>query len=153
MNRIRATVRPAHTGDREALVAFRRDLWPDGPEAEHRAELDAYFAGKARESLTVLVAVDPASTPIGFCELSIHPYAEGCSSERVGYLEGWYVLPDARRQGVGRALVDAALDWARGQGLTEFASDTAADNTLSAAAHRALGFEDVGLIRCFRLDL
>ncbi|MGH7515538.1 MAG: hypothetical protein ACREOQ_21760 [Gemmatimonadales bacterium] len=35
----------------------------------------------------------------------------------------------------------------------EFASDTLADNAVSARAHRALGFDEVALIRCFRKPL
>lgn len=54
------------------------------------------------------------------------------------------------RQGAGRALVAAAEVWAREQGCREFASDTELENTESAAAHRALGFDDAGAIRCFR---
>jgi aminoglycoside 6'-N-acetyltransferase I len=38
-------------------------------------------------------------------------------------------------------------------GCSEFASDALAENTASAAAHRALGFEEVEVIRCFRKRL
>jgi aminoglycoside 6'-N-acetyltransferase I len=100
----------------------------------------------------VLLAHDGAA-PAGFAEISIRHYAEGCSTDRVAFLEGWYVVPEARNRGVGRALVAAAEDWGRSQQCTEFASDAEADNSVSAAAHRALGFEEVGLIRCFRKDL
>jgi aminoglycoside 6'-N-acetyltransferase I len=54
---------------------------------------------------------------------------------------------------VGGALVRAAERWARSQGCREFASDAEADNRVSAAAHRALGFAEVGVVRCFRKDL
>ena len=49
--------------------------------------------------------------------------------------------------------MQAAEEWARSQGCVESASDAEADNDESARAHRALGFEDAGLIRCFRKDL
>jgi len=116
----------------------------------HRGELDRFFAGS--QAAPVLVAEDRSGL-VGFAELSIRPYAEGCETERVGFLEGWFVVPEARHRGVGRKLVAAAEAWARSVGCTEFASDAEADNESSAAAHRALGFEDVGLIRCFRKDL
>jgi aminoglycoside 6'-N-acetyltransferase I len=83
-------------------------------------------------------------------ELSIRPYAEDCVTDRVAYLEGWYVEPGVRRTGIGRALVAAAEDWARTQGCSEFASDAIIDNDVSAAAHRALGFQETVQIRCFR---
>ena len=90
---------------------------------------------------------------VGFAEVSIRPYAEGCRSSRVAYLEGWFVLADARNLGAGRALIGAAEDWGRAQGCSEFASDADPGNDLSRAAHRAVGFTDVGLVRCFRKDL
>lgn len=86
---------------------------------------------------------------LGFVELSIRPYAEGCEGTQVAYLEGWFVVPEGRKQGVGRALVQAAEEWAREQGADEFASDSNPDNEAGYAAHCALGFRDVGLIRCF----
>ena len=33
---------------------------------------------------------------------------ESATSTPVGYLEGWYVVPDHRRKGIGAALIDAA---------------------------------------------
>jgi aminoglycoside 6'-N-acetyltransferase I len=146
-------VRAATPADRDAWALLRRALWPDTPAEEHAAEIDAFFAGTAREPLAALLAEDPAKGLVGFAEVSIRPYAEGCRTDRVGYLEGWYVAPDFRGTGLGRTLVRAAEEWARGQGCVELASDTEEANTASAAAHRALGFTDLGLVRCFRKDL
>ena len=47
----------------------------------------------------------------------------------------------------------AALEWGRAQGCVAFGSDAVADNETSALAHRALGFEEVDVIRVFRKDL
>ncbi|MCZ6675746.1 MAG: GNAT family N-acetyltransferase [Candidatus Poribacteria bacterium] len=146
-------VRAARPEDVEFLCEFRCALWPDGSADGYSCELDAFFAGRSCEPLEVLVAEGGAGQLLGFVELSIHRYAEGCTTDRVGYLEGWYVIPEVRGQGVGRALVEAAEAWARAQGCTEFASDAAVDNDVSTAAHKALGFDEVGLIRCFRKDL
>ena len=144
------TVRRAAVADAGALARLRHALWPEGSLEHHRGELERFFAGS--QAAPVLVAEDRSGL-VGFAELSIRPYAEGCETERVGFLEGWFVVPAARHRGVGRKLVAAAEAWARSVGCTEFASDAEADNESSAAAHRALGFEDVGLIRCFRKDL
>jgi aminoglycoside 6'-N-acetyltransferase I len=94
--------------------------------------------------------VDDRGAAVGFAELSIRAYAEDCTTDRVAYLEGWYVVPDARRQGVGRALMAAAETWGRSQGCTEFGSDALLDNDVSEAAHLALGFEETVQLRCFR---
>lgn len=146
-------VRPAAAADREAWLRLRAALWPDGSVAEHARETAAFLDGRAREPLAVLLAIDAGGRAVGLAELSIRPCAEGCRTDRVAYLEGWYVEPDARRRGVGRALITAAENWARAQGCTEFASDAHAANRVSAEAHRAVGFEEAGLIRCFRKAL
>ncbi len=146
-------VRAAKPSDAAAWLQLRHALWPDHTEAEHRDEIDRFFAGDAREPLAVLLAEDGAGCPVGLAELSIRAYAEGCRSDRVAYLEGWFVVPKARGRGVGRALIVAAEAWGRSQGCREFASDAQPDNEVSTAAHRALGFVEVGLVRCFRKDL
>lgn len=140
--------------DVPAWLEMRRALWPTTSEAEHRQEIEDFLGFRSRrEPQAVLIARDESARPVGFAELSIRAYAEGCATDRVGYLEGWYVAPGARGTGVGRALVEAAEAWSRGQGCTEFASDTEWDNAASTAAHLALGFTDVGLVRCFRKAL
>jgi aminoglycoside 6'-N-acetyltransferase I len=146
-------VRAVTAADARAWLLLRRALWPDDAEAGHTAEITAFLEGRAREPLAVLVAADGADRLLGFAELSIRDYAEGCDTDRVAYLEGWYVLPDARQRGVGRALLAAAEAWGRSQGCLEFASDAELANGVSAAAHRAMGFTEVGQVRCFRKDL
>jgi aminoglycoside 6'-N-acetyltransferase I len=143
-------VRPVTPADSDAWLDMRCALWPEGSAAEHRAEVTRFFAGLLREPLQTLIAVDSAGGPVGFAELSIRSYAEDCVTDRVAYLEGWYVAPGSRRQGVGRALVLAAEEWARAQGCAEFASDALLDNVVSAAAHKALGFRETVQLRCFR---
>ncbi len=107
-------VRPAEILDAAPLVPLRAALWPSLSAAEHAAERAAVFAGTAAEPEAVLVAVrDDPSVAMGFAELSRRAYAEGCGTSPVGYLEGWYVAPSWRRQGIGRALVEASEDWAR----------------------------------------
>ena len=153
MNETTHNIRAVTPADADAWLRMRCDLWPDGSVAEHGAEIERFLAAELSQPLAVLVAVNAAGDVLGFAELSIRPCAEDCVSDRVAYLEGWYVVPAARRQGVGRALVAAAEDWGRAQGCTEFASDTVLDNAVSAAAHKALGFEETVELRCFRKDL
>jgi len=146
-------VRAATLADKQAWLRMRRALWPDDEGDSHAREIDEFFAGRLKMPLEVLLALDENGNPIGFAELSIRSYAEDCLTDRIAYLEGWYVMPLARRQGVGRALVVAAESWAKRQGCTEFGSDALLDNHASAAAHRAVGFTETVQIRCFRKSL
>jgi len=145
-------VRRAMHTDSASWLRMREALWPEEGSG-HALEIQHYFEGKLENPLEVLVAVDGFGELIGLAELSIRRYAEGCVTDRVAFLEGWYVDQQHRRRGVGAALIAAAEAWGRKQGCTEFASDALLDNELGAAAHRAVGFEEVERIRCFRKSL
>lgn len=152
-------VRPVYRPDRAEWVRMRTGLWPEDGAAEHDAEITAFFATDAfqwAESLLtcqVFVAVRPAGGLCGFVEASIHPYVTGCRTRPVGYVEGWYVDPDLRRQGLGRKLLAAAERWALDQGCQEMASDAHIENTVSYEAHRALGFAVSSRLVHFRKPL
>lgn len=133
---------------------MRRALWPEDQPEEHADEIAAYFAGEfPRGPWQALVAEAEDGSLIGFAEVSIRAYAEGCTTAHIAYLEGWWVDEAHRRSGVGTALLQAAEEWGREQGCTEFASDADPQNAVSINAHLALGFKDAGLVRCFRKSL
>ena len=60
----------------------------------------------------------------------------------LGNVEGWYVEPDLRGKGIGRALIARAEAWAKQMGFTELASDAELENEESIRAHGALGFRE-----------
>lgn len=146
-------IRSVTAADARAWLRMRCALWPEGSVAEHRGDIERYFAGQRREPLEVLFAVSTEGAAVGFAELSIRNIVDGCATDRVAYLEGWYVEAHARRQGIGRALVRAAEQWAVAQGCTEFGSDCLIENEPSRAAHLSLGFEETGRVRTFRKDI
>ena len=148
-------IRPARPSDHAALARMRHALWPDGAVAEHERDLDVIFAGgwSATYPYVILVA-DDGGELAGFAEVTLRSRADGCDPLRpVGYLEGWYVDEGHRRTGVGRELMRAAEDWARGQGCSEMASDTWLDNDASQRAHEALGYEVVDRVVHFKKRL
>ncbi|MBI3654496.1 MAG: GNAT family N-acetyltransferase [Acidobacteria bacterium] len=126
-------------------------LWPQGSREEHEAEIKNMLVNDAKDA--VLVCDTETGGLQGFIEVSIRSYAEGCSTDGVGYIEGWYVDEGARLQGVGRALVEAAEAWAMSQGCVEMASDTELENLVSQKAHARLGYEEVERIVCFKKRL
>ncbi len=136
-------------------MSVRRAGAPDAGvlEAMRIALYGAGAAGEPHEDVAFLWDA-PDHGPIAFLELGLHPWAEGCESAPVPYVEGWYVEPPWRGRGIGRALMQAAEDWSRAGGYTDIASDAVLDNTASLAAHRALGFRAVQRVQFFakRLD-
>jgi aminoglycoside 6'-N-acetyltransferase I len=146
-------VRAVRECDLELWLRLRIALWPDGTESEHRHEIESFFRGPVTEPRAVLMAFGEAGEALGLAELSIRPCAEGCTTSRVAYLEGWYVVPEAPRAGIGRALVSAGEAWGREQGCVEFASDTQPENEASRRSHEAVGFANAGLVLCFRKSI
>jgi aminoglycoside 6'-N-acetyltransferase I len=134
------SVRAMGDGDVEMVRALMRQLWPDG---------GAYdFAGE-----TVFVWDRGDGSIGGFVSVSIRPWAEGCASEPVPYIEGWFVEDDLRRHGVGAQLLAAAEEWARAGGFTEIGSDAELDNEISVAAHLRLGYRTTTKLQFFQKDL
>lgn len=108
---------------------------------------------RARSDAEVFVAERADGSLAGFVEVGTRPYADGCDTSPVGYIEAWYVDAGVRRSGYGRALLTAAEEWARGRGYGEIASDALLDNEVSHAAHRRAGYEEVGRVVQFRKSL
>lgn len=143
-------IRRATTDDLGDWSALRAQLWP----AEHPAEHAVYAAQWLAEANTdAFLAFDSEERMVGFLEVDLRPYAEGCVTSPVAYVEGWYVIPGQRRHGVGGALMRAAEDWARARGCAEMASGTELENGGSQDAHQRLGFARVQTLVIFRRSL
>lgn len=132
-------VRPATEADKPEWLRMRCLLWPGEDPKRMALEQDSILKN-ARTP--VFVARRPDGRLGGFLEAGTRDYVDGCDGSPVGYIEGWFVDEDLRRLGVGRALVGAAEDWARGCGLQEMGSDAHVDNQVSILAHLALGYRD-----------
>ena len=126
---------------------MRAALWPDEDAVELGEDVEALLADATQ---VAFVAERDDGGLCGFAEASVRRYANSNDESPCAFLEGWWVDEDVRRSGVGRALIAAVEDWARAQGFTELGSDALLDNTLSHAAHRALGFEERERVIYFR---
>lgn len=143
-------IRRVSAEDRNEWLRLRMALWPDTTAEEALAEMDEILSDP---SAPVFVAVREDGRLGGFLEGGLRKYADGCQTSPVGYIEGWYVEEDLRRQGVGSKLVRALEDWARKQGCAEVASDTWLTNETSIQAHLALGYEETERLIHFRKKL
>jgi aminoglycoside 6'-N-acetyltransferase I len=131
---------------------MRASLWPEEDIEALAHDTVRFFAGNDLGA-TIFVAEANDSSLVGFLELSLRSYAEGCAASPVPFIEGWYVAAEARHRGAGRRLAEAAENWARVRGFSEIASDTQVSNAMSQAAHEALGYEESERIVCFRKSL
>ena len=145
------TVRPLRETDLDEWFRLRKLLWDATSDDDHKSEmldiLDHY------ESQLVLFADAGGGHLIGFLEASIRPYVEDCSTDHVGYLEGWFIEPEFRKHGIGRELVRQAEAWAREKGCTEMASDAEIGNDRSLTAHLNLGYQETSRLVHLRKEL
>lgn len=133
-------VRLVTPSDDAEWLRMRDALWPGIPVAQHRVEMEPYRSNPRFAAFVV----DRGNGRLGgFLELRERPFADGCESAPVPYIEGWYVDADLRRTGVERMLVEAAERLAVERGFREIASDCVLENDVSLAAHTALGYEEV----------
>lgn len=132
-------VRAVAPDDSDAWLHMRSALWPDARREELAEEIRAYVSAEHPAERAFLYE-DAGGRLCGMLELSLRPFAEGCSGSPVPYIEGWFVEPAARRRGAGTALVRHAEQWAIAHGFDEIASDALVHDAASLRAHEALGF-------------
>jgi aminoglycoside 6'-N-acetyltransferase I len=144
------TIREIREGDRPDWVRLRESLWP-GSLSDHDIETQKYFHERAQSPIVFVAETE--GRVVGFLELDFRKYAPGCQSSPVPFIEGWHVESAYQRRGVGRALVEAAEARARAMGHHEIASDSEVDNADGIAAHRALGYDEIERVVCFRRQL
>ena len=117
-------IRHVRPTDTEMWERMRCDMWPDGRE-DHGPEIAGFFSGTRAEPEAVLVAEGAGGHLVAVAELSIRTDLPSRLGQPVGYVEGLFVVPEARGQGIVRSLLRASREWARQQGCTGFASDRA----------------------------
>jgi aminoglycoside 6'-N-acetyltransferase I len=141
--RIPMVIRGVTAEDHAVWAELRHALWPWDPVEELAVEQPAMLANP--QMMNYIAWEDDSSRqPLGFIEMAIRDEAFGSDGQPVPYIEGWYVVPEARGKGVGRALVEQGEEWARRRGFTRVASDTIPQTyTTSPAAHAALGYRIV----------
>jgi L-amino acid N-acyltransferase YncA len=138
-------IRAAEPADAPAIAALynvgiaeRQATFETRP--RQASEIGAWF----EPGLPFLVAEDGDGHVVGFARVS--PYSDRCVYDGVGE-HGVYVGREARGQGVGRRLLEALAAESERRGLYKLTSRVFTTNAASRAAHRAAGFEEVGVQR------
>jgi len=114
--------------------------------ASHSALPGTVWPGDGPQSDGPSTIAQPGPGVVGV--LSIRP-TRHFTGEHDGYIGELAVSEHAARQGIGRALIEAAESWARDAGLTNLTLHTGTYNTNARAFYAALGFteEEVRLTR------
>ena len=154
------TVRRGTIDDLDTVVALRIALLREYPEhpvygrlrpdAEVRAH--AIFAAQLESDNEAAFLAEKRGRVIGLLRCVETVSSPLLDPDRYCYISSVYVAPASRRQGVLRALFDAAQDWCRKRGLAEMRLHNVGARQGSAAAWDALGFEVVEQVRLRRVD-
>lgn len=142
--------RTTQTNDPDWLL-LRSEFFPEDFPGEH----EQFLQGLSEAGhFTAFIANSENGKAKGFAEVSIrHDYVNGCQHRPALFLEGIYVRPEFRGQGIARALCAAAAQFGAQQGCQEFASDVLIDDDNSLAAHSRLGFAETERVVYFRMSL
>lgn len=153
----RIVIRPARAGDSEfvaglvpSLLQLASPAWADTEAmAPGFREVLTEAVRTDNERAAVLIAQRPDGTPLGFISLKIS--ADAAGNER-GHVADLAVAENARRIGVGRALMQAGEAWAREQGLPFLSLDVWSTNERALAFYRSLGYRTESLCLIKALD-
>ena len=138
------TIRPATESDLEAVVAaYNAGISERIATLETRLRTPADIAGWLTDGRPFLVA-EHEGRVLGWARAGF--YSDRCVYEGVGE-HAVYVHPDARGQGLGRGLLIALCEESERRGYYKLTSRIFTDNHPSRTAHRAAGFDEVGIQR------
>jgi aminoglycoside 6'-N-acetyltransferase I len=143
-------IAPATSAFWDDWAKMRAALWPDLSCEAHRAEIERLYSSVTAQCMAFL-AVSDTGRAVGFSEASLRrDFVNGCDTSPVLFLEGIFVDTAFRGKGVGKSLCEAAANWGRAAGCSEFASDAYLEDLVSHAFHKAVGFEETERVVYFR---
>jgi len=126
----------------KAWLGLRKLLWP-GADEMHVGEMRAILDSDTQIAFLMFSSDDQ---PVGFIEGAIYLNP----SQDYGYVEGWYVLPDFRGQGLGGELLGALEGWFLHQAISLSLSDTIpAQYPLSPEAHARYGYREYATMKIY----
>jgi aminoglycoside 6'-N-acetyltransferase I len=124
--------------DFEQLVKMSQKLWLDFEEQELESLLKEITKLKKNK---ILMAKNSEGKNVGFSIFSIRTdYVEGADKSPTGYLEGIYVEPEYRKNGIAKEFLQIGEKWCKEKGCTQIGSDTWLANKQSREFHRKIGF-------------
>jgi aminoglycoside 6'-N-acetyltransferase I len=147
---VREVIRAMRAADRDTWAKMRATLWPEESLDAHDRAIEALLA---RDNAWGFIAESADGMPLGFAEVAIRPYANGCDSQPIAFLEGIWVAKQVRRSGIGARLIAHIEAFLVARGFRELGSDTPLDNLASQDVHRRWGFAETERVVYFRKPL
>ncbi|NMP31522.1 GNAT family N-acetyltransferase [Thalassotalea sp. M1531] len=89
----------------------------------------------------IFLALSDDNTPIGFTQL--YPAFLSVAMKPMLYLNDLFVLSEQRKSGTGKALLDAAYDFALTNGFGQLKLATAIDNDTAKSLYESSGYNKV----------
>lgn len=127
---------------------LRHQLWPQNTQEAHFDDITTLFANPDHSGF---LAYD--SAPVGFIEMALKPYVNGCLYRPVGFIEGIYILPAYHGTGLEATLISLCEEWAQERGAKEIASDAYLENSKAHDDFVSWGFSATEKIVYFRKKL
>ena len=105
------------------------------------------------ESILFLALIEEGErqTPVGFTQL--YPLFSSTRMKPIWLLNDLFVAPEARRTGVGRALLEHARLFAEESGAASLMLRTAVDNAIAQALYESLGWVREARFYTYNLEL
>jgi GNAT superfamily N-acetyltransferase len=137
MSLAQTPIRGAGAADAPAFGRLLHAFNTEFGEATPAADVIAERAAPLIESGEVTVLFG-GEGPDGFAELRFRPSLYTGALD--AYLEELYVVPERRGHGLGRALLEAAMDHARERGAAHIDLGTSEDDVAARALYESAGF-------------
>jgi GNAT superfamily N-acetyltransferase len=144
-------VRQATAADLNLLVplfdAYRQFYrQPSDPQGAWRFLIERF---ERNESVIILALEDAAA--IGFTQL--YPSFSSGAMARIFILNDLFVAPEARRRGVGAALLQAAAEYGRSAGARRLVLSTEITNTAAQSVYEKMGWRRDMVFCAYQLEL
>jgi [ribosomal protein S18]-alanine N-acetyltransferase len=140
------TTRPMRAEDLGAVLAIAAAS-PEAP-VWKTDDYAAYLDARRPQVLRIALVAETDGRAAGFAAATL--LLDG--TENRCELDTMAVDPDARRQGTGRALLEAVMAWAAGQGARRMGLEVRATNAAALMLYRRLGFAEEGRRKKYYAD-
>ncbi len=152
-------IRRARSGEWETIRALRLRALATDPDAfgevltdvEQRPE-SAWTTWIGDPARAIFVAVDPDGASGSGALVAMAVGAPMRDNPEIAGLFGMWVAPEVRQRGIGAALVDCVLDWARASGFETIQLGVEATQAAAFRLYQRRGFRATGERRSLRPD-